>query len=102
MHGLPHAALLALSLVCYLFSIAEVHGQALEAKSVFTNLQTSGLPLFTYHGSVRAGKDAKVPILLHVLVKVKRRANGSVVVRTTSYPERVDVQGECPRSISNA
>lgn len=55
---------------------------------------TSGVSMFTFHGPVRSGSEAEqAEILLHVLLKTKRREDGIFVVRTVSYTERVEPQG---------
>ena len=55
---------------------------------------TSGVSMFTFHGPVRSGSEAEqAEILLHVLLKPKRREDGTFVVRTVSYTERVEPQG---------
>ena len=55
---------------------------------------TSGVSMFTFHGPIRSDSEAdQVEILLHVLLKTKRQDDGTFVVRTVSYTERVEPQG---------
>ena len=52
------------------------------------------MPLFTFHGQVTSGTEAEpAEIVLHVLLKTKRRDDGAFAVRTVSYAERSQVQG---------
>lgn len=52
-------------------------------------------PLFVFHGPVTSGPEAEQDaVVLHVLLKTKRRRDGAFVVRTVSYAERVELQGK--------
>lgn len=46
----------------------------------------------TYHGPLSVGSQP-TPALLHVLVKAKTQADGTFLLRTVSYIERADYQG---------
>ena len=65
--------------------------------SAVTNASSKqDLTLLTYHGSLEVGAEAlQVQVLLHVLVKVKQRADGSFKVRTVTYAERPVLAGKC-------
>ena len=55
----------------------------------------SVLTLFTYHGPVEVSpEEMQLNVILHVLVKAKRRADGSFALRTVSYAERPELKGE--------
>lgn len=54
----------------------------------------STLSLFTFHGPITSGSEAEWdPIILHVMLKTKRRRDGAYVVRTVSYAEKFELQG---------
>lgn len=56
------------------------------------------IPLFTFHGTVTSSSEAEqAEILLHVLFKTKRRPDGAFMVRTVSYAERSELQGNALR-----
>lgn len=68
-----------------------------SAFSAVTNTSSKqDLTLLTYHGALEVGAEAvQVQVLLHVLVKVKQRADGSFKVRTVTYAERPEfAEGE--------
>lgn len=55
----------------------------------------SSTPLFVFHGPVTSGPEGEQDaIVLHVLLKTKRRRDGAFVVRTVSYAEKVELQGK--------
>ena len=55
----------------------------------------SNIPLLAFHGPVTTGAEAEVvDISLHVMLKTKRRKDGTFAVRTVSYGERFSLQGE--------
>ena len=97
MRSLSCTYLVVLALSRSVIHAVGVSGRPLEVETAATNRQTPGLTLLTFHGlSSENGASIREPILLHVLVKAKRRANGSIAVRTVSFPERVVVEGELP------
>ena len=57
--------------------------------------------LLTFHGLVEDAQGQQ-PVIVHVLTKAKRHANGSFLVRTVSYVERVALQSESAKLIYGA
>lgn len=67
---------------------------AVRVTGAATDAINSETLLLTYHGPVEVGTGPlQVQVLLHVLVKAKRQADDSYVVRTVSYAERPEIQG---------
>ncbi|KAL0027926.1 hypothetical protein WJX79_003205 [Trebouxia sp. C0005] len=91
------SALLVLLLVSGLCApLTRVVGKRSAFSAVATAPSKQDLILLTYHGSLEVGAEAlAVQVLLHVLVKVKQRADGSFKVRTVTYAERPELaEGE--------
>lgn len=70
-----------------------------EAEASPSGTKRSFLPsptqLFVFHGPVTSGAEAEQDaVILHVLLKTKRRRDGAFVVRTVSYAENVELQGK--------
>ena len=69
--------------------------RAKSSSSAARSYHGSKLPLFTFHGPVTSGSEAQQDaIILHVLLKTKRRRDGAFVVRTVSYAEKFELQGK--------
>lgn len=52
------------------------------------------IPIFTFHGPVTSSSEAEqAEVLLHVLLKTKRKPDGAFIVRTVSYAETYELQG---------
>ncbi|KAL3158096.1 hypothetical protein ABBQ32_011700 [Trebouxia sp. C0010 RCD-2024] len=51
------------------------------------------IPIFTFHGPVTSSSEAEqAEVLLHVLLKTKRKPDGAFIVRTVSYAETYELQ----------
>ena len=90
------SALLVLLLVSGPYApLIRVVGKPPVFSAVTTASSKQDLTLLTYHGSLEVGAEAlQVQVLLHVLVKVKQRADGSFKVRTVTYAERSELAGK--------
>ena len=76
--------------------LIRVVGKRSAFSSVTNTSSKQDLTLLTYHGALEVGAEAvQVQVLLHVLVKVKQRADGSYKVRTVTYAERPEFAGKC-------
>ncbi len=75
--------------------LIRVVGKRSAFSAVITGSSKQDVTLLTYHGSLEVGAEAlQVQVLLHVLVKVKQRADGSFKVRTVTYAERPELAGK--------
>ena len=79
-------SLLVLNTIVYLVGLSPVEGGDINA------LVDASLLHCTYHGPLSV-RSRPTPALLHVLVKAKTEADGTFLLRTVSYIERVDYQG---------
>lgn len=94
--GVPQILLvltwLLLTATCWI--VAAQH-EAEDSRTATESYLPSPTPLFVFHGPVTSGPEAEQDaIILHVLLKSKRRRDGAFVVRTVSYAEKVELQGK--------
>ena len=78
-------------LLVLLASVPFVGLPLVQGRDVHAQIDASLLHC-TYHGPLSVGSQP-TPALLHVLVKAKRQADGTFLLRTVSYIERADYRG---------